>query len=58
MKALDAVNNEAVDSVIVHVDASPPDLNIIGLTKDGQQGLAVHNVKELYHMRYFIFFFT
>ena len=56
VKALDAVNNEAVDSVIVHVDTSPPDLNIIGLTKDGHKGLAVHNVKELHHMRYLIFY--
>ena len=54
VKALDAVNNEAIDSVIVHVDTSSPDLNIIGLTKDGHKGLAVHNVKELYHMRYLI----
>ena len=56
VKALDAVNNEAIDSVIVHVDTSPPDLNIIGLTKDGHKGLAVHNVKELYHMRYIILY--
>ena len=50
LKALDVVGHETVDSVLVHVDSSPPRITNIGLTKDGQTLLAVHNSKDLFDM--------
>ena len=50
LKALDDVGHETVDSVLVHVDSTPPRITNIGLTKDGQKLLAFHNSQYLFDM--------
>ena len=50
IKAKDVLENDITDNIVVHVDSSPPELTIVGLAKDGVQGLAVHSAQELYDM--------
>ena len=52
VKAFDIMDNTASDSVLIHVDASPPVLEIGGLVRHGIGQLAVFHMKDLYDSKY------
>ena len=52
VKAVDVMGGAAVDSVLVHVDSSPPVIEAMGLTRHGHPTIAVHHSTDLSDMKY------
>ena len=50
-QAWDYVDHTAIDSVLFHVDSSPPELEDLWLEWNGVQGLALHGTESLLDMR-------
>ena len=50
VKAYDVMQNTAVDSVLVHVDSSPPIVDGMWLNRYGNYQLAVHNHTDIFEM--------
>jgi len=50
VSATDIMNNTLVDTVAVHIDASPPEIRNIWLERDGQSKIYFHNSSDLTKM--------
>ncbi|CAH1259452.1 Hypp2286 [Branchiostoma lanceolatum] len=50
VRAFDVMGNVAEDSVIFHVDSSPPTVEDVSLSRHDVTGLAVHNSEDLFNM--------
>ena len=48
------MNKTITDSVLVHVDSSPPIIEDVWLTRDGHTQLTVHHSEDLFDLRYII----
>ena len=51
VKAHDVIGNTVTESVVVHVDASPPVIEDVWLVRHGVAQLAVHHTKDLSETR-------
>ena len=47
VRATDVMGNTKTDSVMVHVDSSPPVIQDVWLSRHGRTQLAVHHSKDL-----------
>ncbi|CAH1783330.1 unnamed protein product, partial [Owenia fusiformis] len=52
VRAIDVMGTYVNDSVCVHFDSSPPVIEDIWLVDNDREQLAVHNVRDLYEMRF------
>ena len=51
VRAFDIVGNTVDDSVLVHVDSSPPLTSGVSLARHGRQQLAVHHSRDLFNLK-------
>ena len=51
VRATDVMGNTKTDSVLVHVDSSPPVIQDVWLFRHGRTQLAVHHSLDLFDMR-------
>ena len=51
IRAYDVMNNTKVDSVLVHVDSTPPIVQDVWFTRFGRTHLAVRHTTELFGIR-------
>ena len=52
VKAYDIIGNTVTDSVLVHIDSSPPVIEDVWLVRHGVGQLAVHHTKDLSEAKY------
>ena len=51
VRATDVMGNTKIDSVLVHVDSSPPVIKDVWLSRHGRTQLAVHHSVDLFNMK-------
>ena len=51
VRATDVMGNTKIDSVLVHVDSSPPVIQDVWLSRRGHTQLAVHHSVDLFNLK-------